>query len=108
MSRIGVEPFSQDLMWPQRREFGLDGRVMLVGRTDQHAMPLPAAGLRWLDEHQHLTPEEVRGEPTEHSLRKEGRVLGKRIENPLVIERLLHVILRIMSASILHPREADE
>lgn len=108
MSRIGVEPFSQDLMWPQRGEFGLDGRVVLVVCTDQHTMPLPAAGLRWLDEHQHLTPEKVRGEPTEHSLRKESRVLDECVENPFMIECLLHAILRIIAAPILHPTEADE
>src|SRR5258708_3710013 len=50
-----------------------------------------AAGFRWLNQQQHQTPEEVRGKPTEHSLGEEGRVLHKRLENPLVFERL-HVV----------------
>ena len=61
---------------------------MFVVRTDQDAMPFPAAGFRWLNEQEHLTLEEVRGEPAKHSLGEEGRVLNKRLENPLVFERL--------------------
>jgi len=61
---------------------------MFVVRTDQDPMPFPAAGFRWLNEQEHLTLEEVRGEPAKHSLGEEGRVLNKRLENPLVFERL--------------------
>ena len=71
----------------QRRELGLNGSVMFVVRTDQNPVPVPATGFRWLNEQQHLTLEEVRGKPTEHSLGKEGPVLNKRLENPLVFER---------------------
>ena len=60
---------------------------MFVVRADQNPVPLPAAGFRWLNEQQHLTLEEVRGEPTEHSLGEECSVLDKRLENPLVFER---------------------
>ena len=60
---------------------------MFVTCADQHAVPVPATGFRWLNEQQHLTLEEVRGKPTEHSLGKEGPVLDKRLENPLVFER---------------------
>jgi hypothetical protein len=60
---------------------------MGVVRADQNPVPFPAAGFRWLDEQQHLALEEVRGEPTKHPLGEEGRVLDKRLENPLVFER---------------------
>lgn len=76
----------------QRRELGLNGSVMFVVRTDQNPVPVPATGFRWLNEQQHLTLEEVRGKPTEHSLGEEGPVLNKRLENPLVFERL-HVFV---------------
>ena len=56
----------------QRRELGLNGRVVFVVRTDQRPVPFPATGFRWLNEQQHLTLEEVRGKPTEHSLGEEG------------------------------------
>jgi hypothetical protein len=75
-------------MGHQRRELCLNGRMMFVVRTDQHPVPLPAAGFRWLNEQQHLTLEEVRGKPTEHALGEEGLVIDKRLENPLVFERL--------------------
>jgi hypothetical protein len=52
----------------QRRELGLNGRVVFVVRTDQRPVPFPATGFRWLNEQQHLTLEEVK--------------------NPLVFERL--------------------
>jgi len=61
---------------------------MFAVRTDQNSMPLPAAGFRWLNEQKHLTPEEVRGKPTEHSLGEKGPVLNKRLKNPFVFERL--------------------
>jgi hypothetical protein len=64
---------------------------MLVARTDQNPVPVPTAGFGWLNQQQHLTLEEVRGEATEPALSEEGRVLHKRIENPLVLERL-HVL----------------
>src|ERR1700685_1951546 len=86
--RIDEKPLSQNLMRQQRREFGLNGSVMLVVRTDQNSVPVPAAGFGWLNEQQHLTLEEVCGRPTEHSRGKEGRVLNQRVENPLVSERL--------------------
>src|SRR6266403_1212207 len=76
----------------QRRELGLNGSVMFVVRTDQYPVPVPATGFRWLNEQQHLTLEEVLGKPTEHSLGEEGPVLNKRLENPLVFERL-HVFV---------------
>jgi len=72
----------------QRRELGLNGSVMFVVRTYQNPVPVPAAGFRWLNEQQHLTLEEIHGKPTEHALGEEGRVLSKRLENPLVFERL--------------------
>src|SRR5271170_191062 len=72
----------------QRRELSLNGSMMFVVRTDQDPVPVPATGFRWLNEQQHLALEEVRGKPTEHSLSEEGRVLSKRLENPLVFERL--------------------
>jgi hypothetical protein len=75
-------------MRPQRWELGLDGRVMFVIRTDQNHMPVPATGFRWLNEQQHLTLQEIRGKPAEHSPGEEGRVRTKRLENPLVFERL--------------------
>ena len=75
-------------MWHQRRELGLNGSVMFEVRTDQNPVPVPATGLRWLNEQQHLTFEEIRGKPTEHSLGEKGPVLNKRLENPLVFERL--------------------
>src|SRR6185436_1861605 len=82
VGRIDEQPLSQNLMWQQRRELGLNGSVMFVTRADQHAVPVPATGFCWLNEQQHLTLEEVRGKPTEHSLGKEGPVLDKRLENP--------------------------
>src|SRR5580658_8863052 len=72
----------------QRRELGLNGSVIFVVRTDQDPVPVPATGFRRLNEHQHLTLEEVRGKPTEHSPGEEGPVLDKRLEDPLVFERL--------------------
>src|SRR5712691_10302513 len=72
----------------QRRELGLNGSVMLVLRTDQDSVPVPATGFCWLNEQQHLTLEEVRGKPTKHSLGEKGPLLNKRLENPLVFERL--------------------
>lgn len=88
---IDEKPLSQNLMRRQRRELGLNGSVMFVVRTDENPVPVPATGFRWLNEQQHLTLEEVRGKPTEHSLGEEGPVLIKRLENPLVVERL-HVL----------------
>ncbi len=61
---------------------------MFVIRTNQNPVPVPATGFRRLNEQQHLTLEEVGREPPEHSLREEGRVLTKRVENPLIFERL--------------------
>jgi len=61
---------------------------MLVTGADQHAVPLPAAGLRRLNEHQHLAIVEIRGETAEHPFGEERRTPCERIENPLVIERL--------------------
>jgi hypothetical protein len=72
----------------QRWERGLNGSVMFVVRTDQNSVPVPATGFRWLNQQQHLTLEEVRGKPAEHSLGEEGPMLNKRLENPLVFERL--------------------
>jgi len=69
-------------------ELGLNGSVMLKVRTDQNPVPVPTAGFGWLDQQQHLTVEEVRSQATEHSLGEKGRVLHKRVENPLVFERL--------------------
>ena len=83
----------------QRRELGLNGSVMFVVRADQNPVPVPATGFRWLNEQQHLTLEEVRGKPTEHSLGEESPVLNKRLENPLVFE-LLHVELRGASREV--------
>lgn len=88
VSRIDEQPLSQNLVRQQRREVGLEGSVMCVVRADQHAVPVPAAGLRWLNEQQHLTLEEVRGKPAKHSPCEKGRVLGKRLKDPLVLERL--------------------
>jgi hypothetical protein len=87
VGRIDEKPLSQNLMRHQRREFGLNGSVIFVVRTHQNPVPVPAPGFRWLNEQQHLALEEVRGKPTEHSLGEEGRVLDKRLENPLVFER---------------------
>jgi hypothetical protein len=56
VSRIDKEPLPSNLVRHQRREVGLNGRVIRVVRTDQAPVPLPAAGFGWLDEHQHLTP----------------------------------------------------
>jgi hypothetical protein len=97
MGRIDEKPFSQNAMGPQRRKLGVNGSVMLVVRTNQNAVPLPTAGFRWLNEQQHLTLEEIRGKPAEHSLGKEGRVLNKCLENPLVFERFHG--LRVMEAN---------
>src|SRR2546422_1114145 len=83
VGRIDEKPLSQNLMRHQRRELGLNGSVMFVVRTDQNPVPVPATRFRWLNEQQHLTLEEVRGKPTEHSLGEEGPVLHKRLENPL-------------------------
>jgi hypothetical protein len=91
MGRIDEQPLSQNVMRHQRRELGSNGSVMFVARTDQNPVPVPATGFRWLDEQQHLTLEEIRGKPTEHPPGEEGPVLSKRLENPLVFERL-HVI----------------
>ncbi len=77
-------------MWHQRREFGSDGSVMFVVRTDQNPVPVPATGFGWLNKQQHLTLEKVRGKATEHSLGEKGAVLDKRFKNPLVFE-CLHV-----------------
>src|ERR1700680_2098208 len=74
----------------QRRELGLDGSVMFIVCADKDAVPIPATGLRRLDKQQHLTLEEVCGQPTEHSLGKEGPVINKGIENPFVFE-CLHI-----------------
>jgi hypothetical protein len=75
-------------MRDQCRKLGLNGSVLCVIRTDQNAVPVPAAGFRWLNQQQHLTLEEVCGQPTEHTFGEERRVLGKRLENPLVLKRL--------------------
>ena len=72
----------------QGRELGLNGSMMFVIRTDQNPVPVPATGFRWLNKQQHLTLEKICGQPTEHSLGKEGPVISKRIENPFVFERL--------------------
>src|SRR5882672_10639900 len=72
----------------QRRELGLNGSVMFEVRTDQNPVPVPATGLRWLNEQQHLTFEEIRGKPTEHSLGEVCPVLNKRLEDPLMFEPL--------------------
>jgi hypothetical protein len=61
---------------------------MCAVRADQDPVPLPATGFGGLDEHQHLTLEQVHGEPAEHPLRKEGPVFSKRLDDPLVLERL--------------------
>jgi hypothetical protein len=90
VARTDEKPLSKNLMRYQRRELGLNGSVMLVVRTDQNPVPVPATGLRWLNEQQHLTLEEVRGKPTEHSPGKEGRLFEERFENPLVL-KLFHV-----------------
>ena len=76
----------------QGGEFGLDGSVMSVIGTDQNPVPCPAAGFGGLNQQEHLTFEEVRRKAAEHWLGEEGGVLGKRFENPLVLE-LLHVFL---------------
>jgi hypothetical protein len=72
----------------QRWELGPNGSVMFVVRTDQDAMPVPATGFRWLNENQHLTPEKVGGQATEHCLAKKSPMISQRIENPFVFERL--------------------
>ena len=83
----------------QRGELGLQGSVMLVVRTEQNSVPIPAPGFRWLHEQQHLTLEEVRGKPAEHSFGEKSRVLNKRLENPLVFE-LLHVAVPYWTISL--------
>ena len=59
---------------------------MFVARTDQNAMPVPAAGFCGLNQHKHLTFEEVDGQSTEHSFRKKGGMIREGIKNPLVLE----------------------
>jgi hypothetical protein len=53
---------------------------------DAEAQVVP--GFRWLNEHEHLALEEVRGKPAEHSFSEERPALDKRVENPMVFERL--------------------
>jgi hypothetical protein len=75
---------------------------MLPFRADQHTVPLPAAGLCRLDEHQHHALVEVRGKPSEHPLGEEGRAPGEGLEDPLVVERLhapSHVLERYCDVS---------
>jgi len=85
---VHSSPLSQHVMGPQGRKVGSNGRLMLMARADQHAMPLPAAGLRGLDEHEHLSLVEVRSQSAEHPLREEGRAPVEGLEDPLVVERL--------------------
>ncbi len=99
MDRLDEKPLSQKPVRGQCWEFGLNGSVMLEAGTDQNPMPLPAAGFRWLNQQQHLTLEEVRGKPAEHALSEEGGVLGKRLENPLMLELLHFRCLRDCSFS---------
>lgn len=73
------------------RKVGSDGRVVLLLRPDEGAMPFPATGFGGLDEHEHQTPVKVGGKAAEHPLREERRTSGKRLENPLVIE-CLHAV----------------
>src|SRR5271170_953955 len=54
---IDEKPLSEDFMRPQRGELGSHGRVMFVGRTDQDPVPVPAAGLGWFNQEQHLALE---------------------------------------------------
>lgn len=96
---IDEEPLSQKLMRPQRGELGLQGRVMFEAGADQNSMPFPAAGFGGLNEQEHLTLKEVRGEAAEHALGEEGRMIEKGVENPLVLEGL-HVYLRYRSALV--------
>ena len=74
VGRIDEKPLSENLVRHQRRELGLNGSVMLVVRTDQNPVLVPAAGFRRLNEQQHLTLEEVRGKATEHSSGEKGRL----------------------------------
>jgi hypothetical protein len=77
--RIDEKPLSQDVMRLQRRELILKGFVMFVICADQNSVPVPAAGFGGFHKHEHLTFEKVDRQPTKHSFRKEGRVLGEAI-----------------------------
>ena len=48
VSRIDEKPLPPNLMRHQGRELGLDGRVILVVRTDQRSASSYVATLRWI------------------------------------------------------------
>ena len=72
----------------ERGEVRANRLVILETRADQDAVPSPAAGLRRLDEDEHLALVHVGGKPSKHPFRKEARMTGERVEDPLVVERL--------------------
>jgi len=70
----------------ERGEVRADRRLMREVGADEDAVPLPAAGLRRLDQHEHLAVVHVSSEAAEHPFGEEGGVSLERFEDPLVIE----------------------
>ena len=74
-------------MRAQGWEFFLKRGVMFVMGTNQDAVPVPATRFRGFHQNQHLAFEEIDGQSAKHALGKEGLVIGKGLDNPLVLER---------------------
>ena len=86
--RVEIEPLLEDAMRRQLRELGDDRAVMRVVGADEDAVPLPPAGLRRLDEDHHLAAEQVDGQPAEHPLGEEARMVLEGLHDPFVVEGL--------------------
>jgi hypothetical protein len=86
MMRVDVEPLLQDVMRRQLWELLDDCGVMRTFRADQDTVPLPAAGLGWFDQQDHLATEQVGGQSTEHSLGEEAGMILEGLKDPFVVE----------------------
>ena len=87
MTRVDVEPLSQNVVPRQLRELFDDCGVTRTLRADQDAMPLPPPRAGWFDQDHHLAAEHVNGQSTKHPLREECRVVLQVLKDPFVIER---------------------
>src|SRR5690242_14398366 len=86
MMRVDVEPLLQDIVRRQLRELFDDYCVMRTFGADQDTVPLPAAGLGWLDQHDHLATEDIGGQSTEHPLGEKAGMILEGLEDPFVVE----------------------
>ena len=88
MTRVDVEPLLQDVVRCQLRKFFDDARMMRMLGADQDAVPFPPPSSGWFDQDHHHPAEQVDGEPTEHPLGEETRVVFEDLKDPFVVERL--------------------